>query len=206
MQDILTRLDAIEHQLNFYKEAYTQLHNAIIKGTYIRINEGPFRDAYCDLKTAIEEFKGLKQEVRNDSILGTMAFIAKQIHEMQKTLDLMQKEGIKKQIKLDFVLDGYEMVKKKSEERCVENETPEDITERLLESLDQRERQSIIHRYGLYGSEPKTFNQIGALFGVTSSRARDIYNKAIRKCRHPSRKNLVRYITHIELKKDITGD
>lgn len=206
MDEILIRLNAIEHQLNFYREAYIKMHNEIVKGTYIKINDGPFKEMCIDFFNMLKDLKCITEELRNESIVGTMTFMAKQIHEIQKELGDINKEGIKKKIHLELTMDGYEMVKKISDKRSVENETPENITKMLMDTLPDREAKALIHRYALSGGEKKTFAQIASLFGVSTDRARQICMKALRTCRHPSRRELVKNLTHTELRKDIIGE
>jgi RNA polymerase sigma factor (sigma-70 family) len=54
----------------------------------------------------------------------------------------------------------------------------------ILEQLDQRERAIIMHRYGLeQGTEPLTLQQVGAKFGVTKERIRQLESRALQKLR-----------------------
>lgn len=66
----------------------------------------------------------------------------------------------------------------------------------ILSTLTYPEAQVLVHRIGLFKENAKTFVWIGLLFGVTSERIRQIYSKAIRKCRHPARRALLNKITH----------
>jgi len=59
--------------------------------------------------------------------------------------------------------------------------------ERALGALDERERIILSLRFGLGGQEPETLEEIGAHFGLTRERIRQMQNRALAKLRHPSR-------------------
>ena len=56
-----------------------------------------------------------------------------------------------------------------------------------LAALDERERIILVLRFGLGGQEPQTLEEIGAHFGLTRERIRQMQNRALAKLRHPSR-------------------
>jgi RNA polymerase sigma factor (sigma-70 family) len=59
--------------------------------------------------------------------------------------------------------------------------------EAALGALDDRERIILVLRFGLHGEEPQTLEEIGAHFGLTRERIRQMQNRALAKLRHPSR-------------------
>ena len=61
-----------------------------------------------------------------------------------------------------------------------------------LEGLHERERGVLELRYGLLGDEPRTLEEIGALYGVTRERIRQIEKKTLAKLRHPSHAHRLR--------------
>lgn len=61
--------------------------------------------------------------------------------------------------------------------------------EYVLFTLSDRERAAMKYRF----EELKTFDEIAKILGVCRERARQINNKALRKLRHPSRANYIRY-------------
>ncbi len=72
------------------------------------------------------------------------------------------------------------------------NQFEEELTNRkqhavimnILEQLDDRERDIILHRYGLIqGAEPQTLEQIGRRMGVTKERVRQIESRGLKKLR-----------------------
>jgi RNA polymerase primary sigma factor len=66
------------------------------------------------------------------------------------------------------------------EKEIVEDDLKRIISE-ILEVLSPRERNVIIHRYGLNGEEPKTLSEIGEMFGISRERARQIELRALKK-------------------------
>ncbi|MFW0837838.1 MAG: sigma factor-like helix-turn-helix DNA-binding protein [Candidatus Komeilibacteria bacterium] len=68
----------------------------------------------------------------------------------------------------------------------IANFDPTSILHLLFSKLNERERQVIVHRYGLEEGEAKTLEEIGRLFNVTRERIRQIENSSIRKIKsHP---------------------
>jgi len=59
--------------------------------------------------------------------------------------------------------------------------------ERALAALSDRERTVLMLRYGLMDGEEHTLEDIGAQFGLTRERIRQIEKKTLTKLRHPSR-------------------
>jgi RNA polymerase primary sigma factor len=59
----------------------------------------------------------------------------------------------------------------------------------VLKGLNTREQQILELRYGLIDGEPRTLEEIGQHYDVTRERIRQIEAKALRKLRHPTRKN-----------------
>jgi len=210
--DILQRLDKIEHQLKFFADTYKTLHNILINGIHIKLEKELLEPSLSRITEKVYEFRQLQTEIsnliKNDSIIGTLSFMGKRIHEMESSIREMKETGIKKKIHLDFTLDGYEMVKKQPLIKDIipkEEITPEDALVNLLKTITPKESEIISHRYGLFGFGEKTLARVGKLLNLSADRIRQIQSKALRKMRHPSRRKFVEVLTHKELREDILG-
>jgi RNA polymerase primary sigma factor len=64
--------------------------------------------------------------------------------------------------------------------------------EGVLHSLTEREQKVIEMRFGMVDGRPRTLEEVGAEFGVTRERIRQIESKTLSKLRHPSRAQQLR--------------
>lgn len=75
-------------------------------------------------------------------------------------------------------------------EQSIEKKELYEELRRCVDSLPERERFIIVHRFGLDG-DPMSLEEIGRQLGITRERVRQLLQKALRKLRHPSKsKNL----------------
>ena len=71
----------------------------------------------------------------------------------------------------------------------------ESYVERILERLDERERQIVTSRFGLTrGQEPLKLKQVGAAMGVTKERVRQIQCRAMNKLRKAAEEDRIEYL------------
>ena len=61
-----------------------------------------------------------------------------------------------------------------------------------LETLNERERNVLLLRFGLLDGRSRTLEEVGKDFHVTRERIRQIESKALRKLRHPSRSRMLK--------------
>ena len=77
------------------------------------------------------------------------------------------------------------------EEKSVQTATAQSIN-KILDTLDSREKEVIELRYGLNGKVSRTLEEVGKKFNLTKERIRQIEHKALNKLRNPSRAGVLR--------------
>jgi RNA polymerase primary sigma factor len=74
----------------------------------------------------------------------------------------------------------------------MDNEILANVINEILPSLGEREQEVIIARFGLNGTKAKTLEQLGAKYGVSKERIRQIEQQALVKLRNPKRAELLK--------------
>lgn len=74
-------------------------------------------------------------------------------------------------------------------EKIVIQNATKDTINKILHTLDKREREILEMRFGLNGQEARTLEDCGKYFNITRERVRQIENEALKKLRNPLRAN-----------------
>lgn len=176
----------------------------------IPINDSSLRSLLKSFESEMRSFdKNLEKmnSMMKENSVGEIKYIGNRLNEIEKLLKKVLEDQQTKKINLEFSCDGYDLVKKPVGYDPKEPVEPNKIEEidKLLNTLPPREAQAIIHRLGLFKQKAQTFVGLGKIFGVTRERARQIFSKAIRKCRDPKRIEIVRKINDKKLRNEILG-
>ncbi len=113
--------------------------------------------------------------------------------ERVRALRKMERQTISLQTDLGYEDDFhvfdiiFDRSSKSPSEEASDNLLSETISD-VLETLNERERNIITHRFGLHNSPILTLEQLSTQFDVTHERIRQIERIALNKLRHPSRR------------------
>ena len=126
--------------------------------------------------------------------------VAKELEmDMEKYTSIIEHSksllSMDKTINDDEDTDMNEIVGDNRAENPVEKmrkEATREMIIKVFDSLDEREKEIIMMRYGYDDGEAKTLDDIGELVGLTRERVRQIEIKALRKLRQPARANAIR--------------
>ncbi len=215
--DIDERFNYIEKQLGYFNLVCGQILKSFEKGINIKVDEqsmnviNPLKEILMIMKTEALTLQKLREELQSDSVIGTLQFMAKKLHELTQEVHSIKENGVKKAIHLALTMDGYEMTKKKPPAKLTEDDLEEKVNDdepvqKLLKTLTDREAKVLTHAYGFLGEKKKTAAATGKLLGVTGMRIRQLQEKSLRKCRHPSRRELIRNIANMEFRYDTIGE
>lgn len=166
-----------------------------------------------NLKVLLKEFRQIQSEfqininaVNLDQTLSEMKYIGKRMNEIEIALKEIKENGLRKEVKLEFSCDGYELVKKpKGYSLADEIEKPLETLQDIIKKLSRIESHILVNKLGLFGMKKQTYVSIGKELNITRERTRQIYAKAIRKLRTKEISGLVKKSGNIYLIEEVFG-
>lgn len=147
------------------------------------------------VKESIDRMNRISQKYEQDTgEQATPEYISQQMGEslekilfyrqvQQKNLSLYDSVGDEGDT---VILDMIEDVSGKTPESEAIKSSDHDVIMRAIATLDAREQVIIRCRYGLDDGRAKTLKEVGAQFGITRERVRQIEKKALKKLRMPT--------------------
>ena len=165
---------------NFLTRSNLRLVVSIAK-KHIQVGRNFFEmvsDGNMSLIRAIEKFDYTQgNKFSTYASWAIMKNFARSIPKEHKTLD-RYRTGLDEVFSFRSEQRGSEYAEQR------ENTAQKEALDGILGQLEDRERAIITHRYGLNrGSEPETLEQVGARFGVTKERIRQIEKRALSKAK-----------------------
>ena len=169
----------------------------------IQVNEVPFNMVRADMSRLSTQLDKVTEKVNETDVsqtLGEIKFIGKKLHEIEKRLDKIDKDGVPKKLVVSLDLKDYEMTKK---ELVIQDDFH---LNEALNSISGIQAQAIIHRLGLFNVPKCTFEKLAVILNKkTSEQARVIYKKAIRLLQSKARVKNVELCYCTELQKEVIG-
>ena len=86
-----------------------------------------------------------------------------------------------------FIPSKHDIIEEETDNKFLEH-----TLEGVLNKLDKREKDVIIQRFGLFGNQPKTLEEVAEKYNITKERIRQIEKKTLRKLRHPNNASILR--------------
>lgn len=133
-----------------------------------------------------ERKKLIAAEMAIDEKEVQMCFSVRDSFLRTASLDIPVDED--KETPLEFFVE--DKVSLSPEEEIEQDELKKQVLE-LLGVLTPKEADIIKKRFGIDTDRPMTLEEIGAIYGVTRERIRQIESKALRKLKHPSRRKIL---------------
>lgn len=139
---------------------------------------------------ALKRFEEEVQKVQNmeiGRISNELKFMGAKIHQIQETLQDIEKNGVPTRLEVHVAMNGKKMIKKPNHFDSIDegNDDEEDrYLDELMMLLDTRQRQIVIMRLGLDNQGERTYTEISKHFNISSYRVRDIHRKSLQLWQH----------------------
>ncbi len=159
----------------------------------MKIDDRQLINSFKEFNTNLTEFREEMKNIEDGNKFGELKYIGNRLKNIEESIANIKEEGLKKEVKLNFTCDGYEMVKKTISHDETEPKLDGTIDKltKILNVLTERERKILVNRLGLAGEKPKTYGALSIQYKASPERCRQIFNKSIRKLRHKNVKPLI---------------
>ena len=144
-------------------------------------------------KVALELYQELKREPSAYEISKRMGIDEEKVKELQAIVK--EPVSIDQRLSEDDEATIGDLVADEDVSSPLEDIFQEEVRDaiaKVLSTLETREADIIILRYGLNNTRPKTLDEIGKSYGISKERVRQIEEKALKKLRNPMRAGMLK--------------
>lgn len=144
-------------------------------------------------KIALELYQELKREPTTAEISQRMEINEEKIKELQAIVK--EPISIDQHLSEDDDATIGDLVADEDDSSPLDDIFQEEVRNaiaQVLSTLEEREADIIVLRYGLNNMRPKTLDEIGKSYGISKERVRQIEEKALKKLRNPMRSGMLK--------------
>ena len=158
----------------------------------------------------LHQYESITESMKTLDITTNLAeikYIGKRLSAIESDIQEIKNKGIKQKVKLNFIVDGYELVEKTDKHDVLEPVSKEeekmDPMDRVLSMIPENYKTAIKLRLAIDGGRNRTFIEVGKIMKVSSSTARQYFRRGIRSLRQPSKIQMARETKHKGLIEEI---
>jgi hypothetical protein len=149
----------------------------------MKIDDRQLIKSFQEFNANLSDFREEMKNIEDGNKFGELKYIGNRLKNIEESIANIKEEGLKKEVKLNFTCDGYEMVKKtiSYDETEQKAEGKKEKLDKILDILDEREKNIVIDRLGIGDVPKKTFKEISKKIKLSASRCSMLFHRSMRR-------------------------